>query len=64
MQARGYDDVSAVSRTRFENTHVGSVEPGSLRKALAEAVLALMHEGSEAQLPHTETVAQRLGELR
>jgi hypothetical protein len=63
VQARGYDDVSAVSHTRFENTHVGSVEPTALRKALAAAVLALMHEGSEAQLPHAETVAQRLAEL-
>src|SRR5205823_2930826 len=35
VQARGYDDLSADSRARFEDAHIGSVEPAALRKALA-----------------------------
>ena len=62
-QARGYDDLSAETLARFEGAHVGAVEPGALRAALAASVLALMHEGAEARLPHTDVVAQRLGEL-
>ena len=64
VQARGYDDLSAETLTRFEATHVGAFEPGALRVALAAAVLALMREGAEAGLPRADTVAQRLAELR
>jgi hypothetical protein len=64
VQARGYDDLSAEILARFEATHVGALEPGALRAALAASVLALMREGAEARLPHAETVAQRLAELR
>jgi hypothetical protein len=64
VQARGYDDLSAETLARFEATHVGALEPGALRAALAAAVLALMHEGAEARLPHADTIAQRLAELR
>ncbi len=64
VQARGYDDLSAETLARFEAAHVGAVEPGALRAALAAAVLALLHAGAEARLPHAETVAQRLAELR
>jgi hypothetical protein len=64
VQARGYDDLSAETLARFEAAHVGALEPGALRAALAAAVLALMHEGAEARLPHADTVAQRLAELR
>ncbi len=64
VQARGYDDLSAETLARFEAAHVGAVEPGALRAALAASVLALMREGAEARLPHADTVEQRLAELR
>jgi hypothetical protein len=63
VQARGYDDLSADTLARFDGAHVGAVEPGSLRAALAASVVALMREGAEARLPHADTVAQRLAEL-
>jgi len=64
VQARGYDDLSAETLGRFEAAHVGAVEPGALRADLAASVLALMRAGAEARLPHADTVAQRLAELR
>ncbi|MCP9484870.1 MAG: hypothetical protein MSC30_03330 [Gaiellaceae bacterium MAG52_C11] len=64
VQARGYDDLSADTLARFDDAHVGAVEPDALWKALAASVLALMREGAEARLPHADTVAQRLAELR
>jgi len=64
VQARGYDDLSAETLARFEAAHVDAVEPGALRAALAASVLALMRAGAEARLPHADTVAQRLAELR
>jgi hypothetical protein len=63
VQARGYDDLSAETLARFEQAHVSAIEPGPLRAALAASVLALMREGTEARLPHADTVAQRLTEL-
>ena len=64
VQARGYDDLRAETLARFADAHVGAVEPGELRAALAASVRALMREGAEARLPHADTVAQRLAELR
>jgi hypothetical protein len=64
VQARGYDDLSAETLSRFEEAHVTALEPGPLRSALAAAVVALMREGSEARLPHADVVAQRLAESR
>lgn len=64
VQARGYDDLSADTLARFEDVHVGAVEPGALWAALAASVLALMREGAGAHLPHADTVAQRLAEFR
>jgi hypothetical protein len=63
VQARGYDDLSAEVRARFEDAHVGALEPGPLRGALAASVDALLHEGAEAHLPHAHAVAERLAEL-
>jgi hypothetical protein len=63
VQARSYDDLAVETLARFEETHVGAVEPGTLRAALAAAVLALMREGTEARLPHAHVVAERLAEL-
>ena len=63
VQARGYDDLSAETLARFEAAHVGAVEPGALRAALAASVLALMRDGAEARLPHADTVAQRLADV-
>jgi hypothetical protein len=64
VQARGFDDLSAETLARFEAAHVGGIEPGALRTALGASVLALMRAGADARLPHAETVAQRLAELR
>jgi hypothetical protein len=63
VQGRGYDDLPAETLARFAETHVGATEPGTLRSALAAAVNALLHEGTEARLPHAKTVAERLAEL-
>jgi hypothetical protein len=64
VQARGYDDLSADILARFDDAHVGGVEPDALRRALAAAVRALMREGEEAPLSHAAIVAQRLAELQ
>ena len=64
VQARGYDDLPASTLAHFEATHVGAVEPGALRAALAAAVSALMREGADAGLPHAKAVAERVAELR
>jgi hypothetical protein len=64
VQARGYDDLSADTFARFEGAHIGALEPDALRSALAASVLALMDEAAGARLPHADTVAQRLAELR
>ena len=63
VQARGYDDLPAEVLARFEDTHVGALEPAALRAALATSVLALMREGAEADLPIANGVAKRLAEL-
>ena len=63
MQARGYDDLSAEAIARFEDVHVGAVEPDALRAALAAAVRALVREGVDARLPHADAVARRLADL-
>ncbi|MGH2680692.1 MAG: nucleotidyltransferase domain-containing protein [Actinomycetota bacterium] len=64
VQARSYDDLSAETLARFEHAHIGAVEPGALRAALAASILALTREGAEARLPHAHVVAERLAELR
>ena len=63
VQARGYDDLSDETLARFDDTHVGSLEPDALRAALATSVKALVHEAGEARLPHADVVAERLAEL-
>jgi hypothetical protein len=64
VQARGFDDLSVDTLARFDDVHVGAVEPDALRRALAASVRALMREGAEARLPHADRVEQRLAELR
>ena len=63
VQARGYDDLSAETLARFEAAHIGALQPGALRAALAVSVLALLRAGAEARLPRTDTITQRLAEL-
>ena len=63
-QARGYDDVPPEILDRSADAHVGSLEPAALRTALAASVDALLEEGREAALPHSDVVADRLAELR
>ena len=64
VQARGYDDLPARTIARFEDAHVGTVEPVGLRAALLASVAALMREGEEARLPHAHVVSERLALLR
>ena len=63
VQARGYDDLPAETLARFEDAHVGALEPPALRAALAASVLALMREGAGADLVFANVVAERLAEL-
>jgi hypothetical protein len=62
--ARRYDDLPAETLARFEETHIGTLEPDTLRAALAGSVSALMREGADADLPTADVVADRLAELR
>jgi len=64
VQARGYDDLPAETLARFGDTHVGAAEPGALRAALAASVLALIREGTRADLLLADVVAERLADLR
>jgi hypothetical protein len=64
VQARGYDDLAAESLARFEHAHVGALEPGALRTALAGSVRALLDEGAQAGVPNAQVVAERLADLR
>lgn len=64
VQARGYDDLPAEVRARFDGTHVAALEPRALGTALAASVAALLREGAGADLPHAGVVAERLAELR
>jgi hypothetical protein len=62
-QARGYDDLKPPTLERFRGTHVAAPEPNALRSALAASVRALVSEGSDAELPRADNIAQRLAEL-
>jgi hypothetical protein len=62
-QARGYDDLPAGTRARFDDTHVAAIEPDTLRSALGACTRELLHEGVAAGLPRAATVAERLAEL-
>jgi hypothetical protein len=59
-QARGYDDLPDETLARFTAARVASLDPGQLRRALAESVRALMMGGAEARLPHAAAVEERL----
>ena len=63
VQARGYDQLPPETLAGFDRTHVASVEPDALRRALAASALALFNEGAEADLPDVAVVAERLAEL-
>lgn len=63
-QARSFDDLAAETLARFEDAHVGTLEPGALRAALTASVFALMREGAEARLPNAHMIAERLAEFR
>ena len=64
VQARGHDDLSVETRARYEEAHVGSLEPEALWAALAASVVALTSEGIEADLPNAQVAADRLADLR
>ena len=63
-QARGYDDLPAETLARFEDAHVGALEPEALRASLAASVRALLDEGTAARVQNAQVVAKRLAELR
>jgi hypothetical protein len=63
VQARGYDDLPPDVLAGFDGTHIGSLEPESLRSALSAAVRALLDEGRESNVPSVDAVAQRLAGL-
>src|SRR6059058_2433821 len=63
VQARGYDQLPPETLAGFDHTHVGSAEPDALRGALAASALALLSQGTEADLPDVDVVADRLAEL-
>lgn len=63
VQARGYDELSQETLARFDATHVGELEPAQLRATLASSVLALLHESTQARLPHADVVARSLADL-
>jgi hypothetical protein len=63
VQARGYDDLPPEALAGFDPTHVGSVEPDALRRALAASARALLDEAADAGLPDVDVVAERLAEL-
>jgi hypothetical protein len=64
VQARGYDDLPSEALAGIERAHVGSVEADALRGALSASVIALLTEGTDADLPDVNLVAQRLAPLR
>ena len=64
VQARGYDDLPPETLARFEDAHLGALEPGALRTALAASVRALLDEGVAARVPNAQVAAERLSELR
>jgi hypothetical protein len=63
VQARGYDDLPPEALAGFEHTHVGSLEPGALRRALAASVVALLDGGAKADLPTAPAISERFAEL-
>jgi hypothetical protein len=63
VQARGYDDLPAETLAGFTGTHIDSLEPRRLLRALSAAMHALLHEAKENNVPSVDAVAQRLSEL-
>jgi hypothetical protein len=57
------DDLSVETHERFAETHVGALEAGALRAALAAASRELLREGTGADVPQADVVASRLDEL-
>jgi hypothetical protein len=63
VQARGYDDLPADTLAGFAGTHVDSLEPQGLSRALSAAMRALLHEAKQNNVPSVDAVAERLSEL-
>ena len=63
-QARGYDDLPPEVLGGLDGSHVGALDSDALRSALAPAVLALLNEAEEANLPNADVVVERLAELQ
>jgi len=63
VQARGYDDLPPEALARFEGTHVESLDPAGLRRALTASARELLLGGENAGLAHADIVAARIAEL-
>jgi hypothetical protein len=63
VQARGYDDLPADVLARFDQTHVGSLDPEALEAALSAAMAALLREARDAGVANVDAVATRLSGL-
>jgi hypothetical protein len=63
VQARAYDDLPAETLQRFAATHVTTLEPAELRRALAAGARALLDEGRQARLDCADAVAERLADM-
>jgi hypothetical protein len=62
-QARSYDELPSETLARLDGAHVGSLEPGALRAALAASTRALLDAGAEAEVQQADIIAERLAEL-
>jgi hypothetical protein len=59
VQARGYDDLPPDVLAGFDGTHIGSLEPDYLRRALSAGMQLLLREGKEAGVPSAGAVNWR-----
>jgi hypothetical protein len=62
MQARGYDDLPAGVLSGFDGTHIGSLDPAKLQRALSLALEALFREAKETNLPTVGDVVMRMAD--
>jgi hypothetical protein len=62
-QARGYDELPSETLARLDGAHIGSLEGGALRAALAASTRALLDAGADAEVQRADVIAERLAEL-
>jgi hypothetical protein len=62
VQARGYDDLPADVLAEFEGTHVASLDPENVGKALALSVQALLREARTSNVATVDAIADSLAD--